>query len=35
MSKKLKLKFKGVYTVVAILKASNGDDKAGMYRIKP
>ena len=27
--------FEGVYTVVAILEASNGDDKAEMFRIKP
>ena len=35
VSKKLKLKFEGLYTIVAILEASSGSDTTEMYRIKP
>ena len=35
VSKILKLKFKGVYTVVAILEATNGEETTEIYQNKP
>ena len=35
VSKKLKLKFKGLYTVVAILEATSGEEMTEIYKIKP
>ena len=35
VSKKLKLKFEGLYTVVAILEATNGEETTEIYKIKP
>ena len=33
--KKLKLKFEGLYTVVAILESTSGEDTTEKYKIKP
>ena len=35
VSKKLKLKFEGMYTVVGILEATNGKETTEIYKIKP